>query len=37
MQDTNDNIHPMSTYTILLEKCFVHLLCSLNNQNDIIF
>jgi len=36
MQDIQDNICCMWECTIFLEKCCVHMPCSLNDQNDVI-
>jgi hypothetical protein len=36
LQDVQDDIHRVWACTILLGKCCVHMLCSLNDWNDLI-
>jgi len=36
MQDIQDDIHCMWACTIVLEKCYVHVSYSPNDQNDLI-
>jgi hypothetical protein len=36
MQDVRDDVRCMWEYTVMLEKCCVHMPCSLNDQNDLI-